>query len=151
MTAAVRLSPPYAEPAGREDKQPSVIVLARHLLPTAVFDALSQRSCSISELAELLGTTFRALRYYEAKGLVVPIRTRGLARVYPPNTALLAAVVVELRKAGISLSRLRYCLQAEKYAQDELALELRSQFIIQTTRVEILKSLLTKFDVDGPG
>lgn len=58
----------------------------------------------ITELAASLGTTVRALRYYEQVGLIEPGRTTGNARVYGPEARRRAGLIVALRQAGVGMA-----------------------------------------------
>lgn len=74
--------------------------MARHAIPRRVVS--TGEGFRITELARALGTTVRALRYYEQIGLIRPDRARGNARVYGPDMRRRAGVVVRLRQAGVA-------------------------------------------------
>ena len=67
---------------------------------------------TITELAARLGTTVRALRYYEEESILVPDRTLGNARCYGPEARLRAAIVVALRRANVPLASIDAAMAA---------------------------------------
>lgn len=60
----------------------------------------------IGEVARRTGLTLRALRFYEARGLVAPLRTAGGRRVYGTGELARLSAVTTLKRAGFSLSRI---------------------------------------------
>jgi DNA-binding transcriptional MerR regulator len=61
-----------------------------------------QKLYSVTELAEELGVTPRALRFYEDKGLVAP-RRAGTTRVYTPRDRGRLALILRGKRLGFSL------------------------------------------------
>jgi DNA-binding transcriptional MerR regulator len=61
----------------------------------------------VGELARRTGTTVRALRYYEAAGLVVPRRQSNGYREYPPIAVDLVRQIRELTALGLSVEETR--------------------------------------------
>lgn len=61
----------------------------------------------------IFGLTARALRYYEARGLVAARRDRRNARYYDAAATTRLRWIVRLRKAGVSLAEIATVLQAE--------------------------------------
>ena len=68
----------------------------------------------IGEVAEATGLTARALRFYEARGLVEPLRTAGGRRIYGPGELSRLNAVVALKRAGFSLVRIAELLEGRK-------------------------------------
>jgi DNA-binding transcriptional MerR regulator len=64
---------------------------------------------SIGQLCRLLNTTPRALRYYEAKGLLAPDRD-GPYRVYARREFQRLCVILDARKLGLSIEDIRQIL-----------------------------------------
>lgn len=60
----------------------------------------------IGEVARETGLTQRALRFYEKKGLVAPLRTEGGRRVYGPGELARLNAAVALKRAGFSLEQI---------------------------------------------
>ncbi|MEU4427704.1 MerR family transcriptional regulator [Actinoplanes sp. NPDC024001] len=61
----------------------------------------------VGELARRTGTTVRALRYYEAAGLVVPRRLRNGYREYDPIAVRLVTQIRELTALGLTVEETR--------------------------------------------
>lgn len=72
---------------------------------------------AISEIAEQLGTTVRALRYYEDQGLLSPARNNGGVRRYTFADRSEAEFIVTLRMLGLSLNDIRM-LQSKATNED---------------------------------
>ncbi|CAA9212065.1 MAG: hypothetical protein AVDCRST_MAG93-67 [uncultured Chloroflexia bacterium] len=60
----------------------------------------------IGEVARATGLTLRALRFYETRGLVTPLRTTGGRRVYGVGELARLNAAVALKRAGFSLTRI---------------------------------------------
>ena len=60
----------------------------------------------IGEVARRTGLTLRALRFYEGRGLVKPLRTAGGRRVYGPGELARLNAAVALKRAGFSLAQI---------------------------------------------
>jgi DNA-binding transcriptional MerR regulator len=63
----------------------------------------------IAELAEELGTTPRAIRFYESKGLLSPRRVNG-ARVYSRRDRARLVLILRARSVGSSLEEIAHYL-----------------------------------------
>lgn len=61
---------------------------------------------TIGEVAAATGVTLRTLRFYEARGLVAPLRTAAGRRVYGPGELARLNAVLALRRAGFSVARI---------------------------------------------
>jgi len=59
-----------------------------------------------SEAAMRLGVSAKALRLYEQRGLIAPLRTAAGWRAYGPDEMACAAEIVALRQLGLSLSQI---------------------------------------------
>jgi MerR family transcriptional regulator, thiopeptide resistance regulator len=60
----------------------------------------------IAEVVRRTGLTSRALRFYEARGLVRPLRTHSGRRLYGPGELERINQVVALKKAGLTLAQI---------------------------------------------
>ncbi|MDQ2878769.1 MAG: MerR family transcriptional regulator, partial [Pseudomonadota bacterium] len=60
----------------------------------------------IGEVARATGLTLRALRFYEARGLVRPERTGGGRRVYDARALARLNAALALKRAGFSLTQI---------------------------------------------
>lgn len=73
----------------------------------------------ITVAAELSGAGEQALRLYEKKGLLTPIRTSGGTRRYSDNDVAVVRKIVALLAEGVNLAGARRVLELED-ANDEL-------------------------------
>lgn len=60
----------------------------------------------IAEVARRTGLSLRGLRFYEARGLVAPLRTAGGRRIYGSGELARLNAIVALKRAGFSLARI---------------------------------------------
>jgi DNA-binding transcriptional MerR regulator len=76
-----------------------------------------------SEASKRLGVSTKALRLYEQRGLVSPVRTAAGWRVYGPHDMARATEVVALRALGLSLAQVaRVCAGDAKDLEPALAI-----------------------------
>ena len=61
----------------------------------------------IGEVADLLGTTIRTIRYYEEEGLLRPSRTDGGTRLYSERHVSRLRSILHLVENGFSLESIR--------------------------------------------
>lgn len=66
-----------------------------------------------SEAARQLGVSTKALRLYERRGLVVPVRTAAGWRTYGPAEMARAAEIASLRRLGLSLAQVARVLNGD--------------------------------------
>jgi DNA-binding transcriptional MerR regulator len=66
-----------------------------------------------SEAASRLGVSVKALRIYEQRGLIKPIRTEAGWRAYGPGEMARAAEIASLRTLGFSLAQVARVLQGD--------------------------------------
>ncbi len=76
----------------------------------------------IGEVAREFGISLRALRFYEAKGLLNPVR-RGATRMYDAAECERLAMLLKARQLGFTLSEIRQMLEAD--SSGELSLSRR--------------------------
>lgn len=65
-----------------------------------------EQPIDIAEVCRMTGLTSRALRFYEARGLVKPLRTGSGRRLYGPGEIARLNAVVALKRAGFPLARI---------------------------------------------
>ncbi len=80
----------------------------------------------IREVCRRTGLTSRALRFYEARGLVSPLRTYSGRRLYGPGELERINLIVSLKRAGLTLSQIgrltgRGALDLEQLIDAQLA------------------------------
>ena len=95
----------------------------------------SESLFSITELAEELGLTARAIRFYESKGLVKP-RRAGMTRVYTHRERARLMIVLRGKRLGFSLAEIQefldlYDVDPTHESQAKLLLEGVRQRIAQ--------------------
>ena len=73
----------------------------------------SNRYFSPSEAARRLGVSAKALRLYEQRGLVSPVRTEAGWRVYGPDEMARAGEIAALRALGFSLTQVARVLKGD--------------------------------------
>jgi DNA-binding transcriptional MerR regulator len=64
-------------------------------------------SLPIDEVVRRTGLTARALRFYEARGLITPLRTESGRRLFGPGELERIHRIVALKKAGLSLGDIK--------------------------------------------
>jgi DNA-binding transcriptional MerR regulator len=87
----------------------------------------AERTYSISELAREFGVTARALRFYEDKGLLTPLRD-GQARVYRARDRARLQLILRGKRVGLALQEIKdildlYDLGDGQRAQMQVALK----------------------------
>ena len=73
--------------------------------------AAETRLASIGEVSREFGVTLRALRFYEDKGLIAPLR-QGVTRLYRPEDLRRLALILKGKKLGFTLQRIRALIDA---------------------------------------
>jgi DNA-binding transcriptional MerR regulator len=104
-----------------------------------------------SEAARRLGVSTKALRLYEQRGLVVPLRTGAGWRAYGPDEMARAAEIAALRALGLSLAQVARVLGGDArslepaLAAHQATLEARARQIADTVeKVRDLRADLAK-------
>ena len=76
---------------------------------TSASDENSEDLTRIGDMARLFGVTLRALRFYEDKGLIQPIR-QGTTRLYTRRDKARLKLILLGRKVGFSLREVKHIL-----------------------------------------
>lgn len=104
-----------------------------------------------SEAARRLGVSTKALRLYEQRGLVTPVRTAAGWRAYGPREMTRAAEIVALRALGLSLAQVARVLAGDSrdlesaLAEHQVILENRIRQLSGTVeRVRFLRADLAR-------
>lgn len=71
-----------------------------------------------SEAASRLGVSAKALRLYEQRGLIVPVRTAAGWRTYGPEQMARAGEIVAMRALGLSLAEAKRVLEGDPRGLD---------------------------------
>jgi DNA-binding transcriptional MerR regulator len=111
-------------------------------------------SLDIAEVARLTGLTSRALRFYEARGLVTPLRSASGRRHYGPAELERLHQVMAMKRAGLTLGQIEKLGAGRKTDLAGLiAAQLRSlderQSEIEAAR-GLLTSILSRLDRSEP-
>lgn len=67
---------------------------------------MKKESYSISELSSELAITTRAIRFYEEKGLIQPVRTAGNQRRYSPKDRVRLKLILRGKRFGYTLDEI---------------------------------------------
>ena len=73
----------------------------------------SAQFLSASEAAKRLGVSVKALRLYEQRALIAPVRTPAGWRAYGPGEMARVAEIAALRELGLSLSQVARVLEGD--------------------------------------
>ena len=110
-------------------------------------------SIPIDEVARRTGLTARALRFYEARGLVAPLRTASGRRVFASADLERVSRIVALKQAGFTLGEIARILDGD--GGPDLARVLRTQLATVESRqaellsaAQVLRGALSRID-DG--
>lgn len=117
----------------------------------------SAQFLSPSEAARRLGVSAKALRLYEQRGLVAPVRTAAGWRAYGPDEMARAGEIASLRALGLSLAQVARVLAGDAralepaLAEHQGALDARMRQLAATLeRVRALRAGLAQGQVPGP-
>lgn len=108
----------------------------------------SEASLRIGDVAKLVGTTPRTIRYYEEIGLLpgVPTRPSGGHRLYTPAEVERLREVIRLKELlGVTLDELKDLLTAEE-ARAAVRAQLRRDDVHPERRRELLAEALGHID-----
>ncbi|RJP94963.1 MAG: MerR family DNA-binding transcriptional regulator [Desulfobacteraceae bacterium] len=74
---------------------------------------------TISELADELDISTRAIRFYEEKGLILPERTKGNHRVYSKRDRTRLKLILRGKRLGYSLEEISEMIGLANFNMDE--------------------------------
>jgi len=74
---------------------------------------------TISELADELDISTRAIRFYEEKGLILPKRTKGNHRVYNKRDRARLKLILRGKRLGYSLEEISEMIGLANFNMDE--------------------------------
>ena len=117
-------------------------------------EAAARRLFTVNQLAEELGMTARALRFYEAKGLITPARA-GANRVYDHRDRARLLLILRGKRLGFSLAKIRqfldlYAADRGQVSQIRMLLDMTQQRIaeLQQQRRDLELTLTELHDVE---
>ncbi len=111
-------------------------------------------SLDIALVAKLTGLTSRALRFYEARGLLEPLRTASGRRFYGPAELERLHHILAMKRAGLTLAQIQKLTQGRRVDLRTLiagqleTLEERKREIAASC--ELLNSILSRIDRSEP-
>jgi len=94
--------------------------------------------CSVTELAEELQVTPRALRFYEDKGLIFPQRV-GKTRVYTPRDRGRMILILRGKRLGFSLREIAEWLDLYDHNPDQVE-QMRLTLTKTRNRIDVLEA-----------
>ena len=104
---------------------------------------MSSSACFLnpSDAARQLGVSAKALRLYEQRGLIAPLRTAAGWRAYGPGEMTRAAEIVALRALGLSLAQLARVLDGDR---QDLGAALAAHQVTLEAQVRALSATVEK-------
>jgi MerR family transcriptional regulator, thiopeptide resistance regulator len=100
-------------------------------------------SLPIDEVVRRTGLTSRALRFYEARGLLRPLRTTAGRRIFGAGELLRIHQIVALKKAGLSLTQMKRLFEHRSIEIEPL---LRAQRDVLQTQASDVAAALAHVD-----
>jgi DNA-binding transcriptional MerR regulator len=85
-----------------------------------------QSEFSITDLAKEFGTTLRALRFYESRGLLTPVR-EGRKRIFSRADRDRLALILKGKKLGFTLTEISQMIEAQSGRASQHALKMSSE------------------------
>src|SRR3954466_1534968 len=92
----------------------------------------SLANLSPTEAARRFGVTVKALRLYESRGLLTPLRSKSGWRTYGPNQIARLHQILALKRLGLSLASIGQLLASADTLDGVLALQ--DQALVQESR-----------------
>ena len=86
-----------------------------------------RKTFSISDLADQLDISTRAIRFYEEKGLISPERTKGNHRIYDKRDRTRLKLILRGKRLGYSLDEISEMIGMADFDMDEEE-QLRTSF-----------------------
>ncbi len=111
-------------------------------------------SLDIAEVARLTGLTARALRFYEARGLIQPLRTASGRRHFGPAALERLHHIVALKRAGLSLAQIQRITAGKRFDLRALITGQIEALDAQAREIEeargLLQTILSRIDRSEP-
>ena len=100
--------------------------------------AAERAEFSISELAREFAITPRAIRFYEAEGLLAP-RRDGQRRIYTPRDRTRLKLTLRGKRLGLTLSEIRELIDMYEPGRDERPQLARFLAVLESHRASLLQ------------
>lgn len=110
---------------------------------------------TLTDIMRIYGVTARAARYYETVGLIETGRDRRNCRTYDATARERLRIIVELRKAGVSIEDIRevldagYDQQAVTAAVDKLSRRIAQLEAEREVAAAVLQDFGRRFQPEG--
>lgn len=101
----------------------------------------------IGDVANMLATSIRAIRYYEEEGLLSPLRSQGGTRFYSPRHVDRLRAILRLTKCGYSIELIKALARTREQnrtgddSQKAVSIRLDEMFADVVTQIQQLREL----------
>ncbi len=111
-------------------------------------------SLTIDQVVRQTGLTSRALRFYEARGLLKPLRTASGRRLFDSDELARVHQIVTLKKAGLSLMQIGRLIDRKALNMETLIRDQIDHLDAQARQIEVaratLKAALSRIEGGAP-
>lgn len=101
---------------------------------------------SISELADELDISTRAIRFYEEKGLIIPERTKGNHRIYDKRDRARLKLILRGKRLGYSLDEIAEMIGMGNFDTDEDK-QLKKAYTYGRKKLKEIESRMEELDI----
>ncbi|NOY68538.1 MAG: MerR family DNA-binding transcriptional regulator [Deltaproteobacteria bacterium] len=106
----------------------------------------ARRIFSISELADELDISPRAIRFYEEKGLILPERTKGNHRIYDKRDRARLKLILRGKRLGYSLDDIAEMIGMAEFNMDEMQ-QLRKSYAYGKKKLKEIESRMEELNI----
>ena len=107
---------------------------------------LTRRIFSISELADELDISPRAIRFYEEKGLILPERTKGNHRFYDKRDRARLKLILRGKRLGYSLDEIAEMIGMAEFNMDEMQ-QLKKTYAYGKKKLKEIESRIEEINI----
>lgn len=101
---------------------------------------------SISELADDLDISPRAIRFYEEKGLILPERTKGNHRIYDKRDRARLKLILRGKRLGYSLDEIAEMIGMAEFNMDETQ-QLKKSYAYGKKKLKEIESRMEELNI----
>ncbi|MGM0452930.1 MAG: MerR family transcriptional regulator [Thermodesulfobacteriota bacterium] len=105
-----------------------------------------RKTFSISDLADELDISTRAIRFYEEKGLISPERTKGNHRIYDKRDRTRLKLILRGKRLGYSLDEISEMIGMADFDMDEEE-QLRTSFEYGKRKLKEINSRMEELQI----
>lgn len=106
----------------------------------------ARRIFSISELADELDISPRAIRFYEEKGLILPERTKGNHRIYDKRDRARLKLILRGKRLGYSLDDIAEMIGMAEFNMDEMQ-QLKKSYAYGKNKLKEIESRMEELNI----